>query len=106
MIERTISLAELEATRAQRVADRTKDAWSVERYGALRWRACAKMLLARGFTEREAEAILRSKWTRWAADYSKHPYGYTTSADLSRYIDTMTTTELKRGVAQLVDETF
>jgi hypothetical protein len=106
MIERTISLAELTETRAQRVADRTKDAWSVERYGALRWRACAKMLLARGFTEREAEAILRSKWTRWAADNSKHPYGYTTSADLSRYIDTMTVAVRKRELARIVEETF
>lgn len=102
MIERTISLAELETTQAQRIADHTKDAWSYERYGATRWRACARMLLARGFTEREAVVILRSKWTRWAADNSRHPYGYTTSADLSRYLDTMTNAARRREVARMV----
>lgn len=40
--------------------------YSEDRYRS--WVAVAKMLLRRGYTPIQAEAIMRSKWTRWASD--------------------------------------
>lgn len=51
---------------AQQLALRTEDAHSAPFYRS--WLGVAKMLLENGYTEQEAEAIMRSKWTRWARD--------------------------------------
>jgi hypothetical protein len=102
-IERSITLAELVNIRALRVASRTANAYSFDRYGEVSWRACALLLLRRDFSEQETEAILRSKWMRWAGDRSMRSSA--SSKDLARYLATMTPAELKRGVAQLVDTT-
>jgi hypothetical protein len=88
----------------EQLADKTSDAYSYDRYGAKGWRSCIKMLLRRGFDERAIEAIMRSKWTRWAGDQSNKPYGRVTSADLARFINS--DQNLERSVAQLVTETF
>ena len=101
--ERSITLTELVNIRAQRIADRTADAYSFDRYGATSWRACVKLLFQRGFNEQETEAILRSKWMRWASDQTSRPLA--TSRDLARYLDTMKPAELKSGVARLVELT-
>ena len=74
-------------TRAQIVelADQTSDAFSFDRYAS--WTGCVQMLARRGYDRREIEAILRSKWMRWAHDNSNKPYGRSTSVDLARFLD-------------------
>ena len=75
-------------------------------YGAYKnWKAVCAMLLRKGFTPEESEAILRSKWTRWAGDGSKATYGNYTSKDLERFMNTMSDEELKREVKELLIQT-
>lgn len=69
----------------QALADRTADAYSHDLYAS--WKACAAALLRRGYTDRQAEEILRSKFTRWAAEQSDAPHGSATAADLLRLMD-------------------
>lgn len=73
---RTIALA---------VANACADAYSFDRYKS--WSAVAEMLLRRGLSEKQAEAVMRSKWTRWAADASAARYGRVTGKDLERWIE-------------------
>lgn len=86
------------------LSTRTQDAYSVDRYAS--WVACAALLLRRGYSEREAEAILRSKWMRWASDGSGAPYGKATSGDLARFLDNPKNRCTKAEVAELVRGTF
>ena len=51
------------------------------------WSASIRMLRKRGYDDRQIEAIIRSKWTRWAGDCSNKDYGRVTSADLARFLD-------------------
>lgn len=51
------------------------------------FRGCIRMLRRRGFDDIEIEAILRSKWARWAHDGSGKRFGYVTSTDLARFLD-------------------
>ena len=52
---------------AKMLAEKTKDAYSAERYGKKCWLAQTKFLLTK-FTEEQVEWVLRSKHMRWAAD--------------------------------------
>jgi len=56
------------AAQAQALAERTADAYSCDRY--VSWKACAAVLLRRGYTDRQAATILRSRIMRWAVDAS------------------------------------
>jgi hypothetical protein len=67
-------------------AEELSDAYSTDRYRN-GWAGCIRMLRKRGYTDREIEAIIRSKHTRWAGDSSDKPYGKVTSVDLARYMD-------------------
>lgn len=58
---------------AQTIAKRTEDAYSFSRYED--WADCALAILDLGYNEVETETILRSKWTRWAADIDGADYG-------------------------------
>ncbi len=87
------------------LADELSDAYSTTRYKN-GWRASIKMLRRRGYDDRQIEAIIRSKWTRWAADGSNNRYGHHTSADLARFLDSHTNTSLKAAVAELAAQTF
>jgi hypothetical protein len=96
---------------ATALAERTQAAYSFDNYGMDGWRGAARILLKRGYTPREAEAILRSKWTRWAADGAtdrpRWRFGQTNGADLARFLDLTTDKkQLQRDVAQLVLDTF
>ena len=51
------------------------------------WKACVRLLSARGYRPDEAEAILRSKWMRWASDNMRAGRGRATSQDLARFLD-------------------
>ncbi len=67
------------------MAQKTSDAYSSTRYNS--WESCVRQLQKLGLNDQEVEAVLRSKWTRWAADSSNAPYGKATSKDLLRYIE-------------------
>jgi hypothetical protein len=96
--------------RALVLAERTADAYSWDNYGEKGWLSAARELLRRKYTERQAEAILRSKWTRWAGDMatnrSSWRYGRTTGADLGRFIDSIEANERVRMVNELEVGTF
>jgi len=69
------------------MAERLSDAYSTDAYRG-GWRPTIKALRRRGYDDWEVEAIVRSKWTRWAGDASrKNRYGSYTSADLLRWMD-------------------
>jgi len=55
------------------LAEKTVDAYSADRYAS--WENVAKLLLRHGYSERQAEAIMRSKWARWAGDQHGGAYG-------------------------------
>lgn len=55
---------------AKALAEKTKDAYSYDRYGKASWLANIKFLLIK-FTEEQVEWIMRSKHARWAADWSQ-----------------------------------
>lgn len=65
-----------------RLASRIEDAYSSNRY--VSWAAIAQFLVNRGYSFEETEAIMRSKWTRWAADQST---GMATVTDLEQWLD-------------------
>jgi|SRR5215467_7617140 len=76
---------------ADAVAEVTADAYSWDEYNEAGWRSCCRMLAKRGYNALEIEAIMRSKWTRWAVDHAtfhvKRADGRHNSADLARFID-------------------
>jgi len=86
-----------------KLVDDTEDAYSFERYGKLNWADCINMLDATGFTAQNIEAILRSKWMRWAGDMSDNEYGHITADDLKKFLLTMD--DLHEQVDQLTRET-
>lgn len=92
---------------ASALAARTNDAYSFDAYGPDGWTNAAMMLLDRGYTEREAEAILRSKWTRWAGDVSPTgSYGAFNGTDLAMFLDDRRNRCTAEAVSVLVAETF
>lgn len=86
--------------RAAVIAEQTADAYSVNRY--VSWTRCAEMLLTRGYSDEETTAILRSKWTRWAADESANPYGEASAQDLANWMDNPRNRASKDEVAKLL----
>lgn len=88
----------------QEVTTRTANAYSFDTYK--NWRACTLALANMGFDAREAEAILRSKYTRWAGDRSDNQYGEYTSSDLVRFLKSHPDLVTPQAIAQLVAETF
>jgi len=88
---------------AAALAEKTADAYSFDRYGS--WHAVCEVLARRGLTALEIEAVVRSKWTRWAADSSDYRYGKVPARAVVDYLDdcpSFTTLEL----SDLVHETF
>jgi hypothetical protein len=69
---------------ARTVAAACEDAYSFDRYRS--WPAVAEAFLKEGLDPLQAEAMMRSKHTRWAADSSDKPYGQATGADVTRYL--------------------
>lgn len=71
----------------QRVFDATwETAYSFSRYGADQWLEAGRHLLAKGYTEEQAAAILLSKITRWAADVANAEYGHATAQQVIAYV--------------------
>jgi hypothetical protein len=69
------------------IAEQTSDAYSFDRYGAKNWKSTCAMLAKRGLNAVEVEAVMRSKWTRWAGDMADSEYGNVKAKDLAAYID-------------------
>ncbi len=84
------------------VAKKCQDAYSCSAYTPAGWRQCAVMLAKRRFNKEQIEEVLRSKWTRWAGDGSSKQYGYYTSGDLARFLDSTSTTPEK--LQALIDQ--
>lgn len=59
----------------QSVFQKTKDAYSFNRYAKSAWRGAIQYLRSIGLSDRQIEAVLRSKHMRWAADNSSAEYG-------------------------------
>jgi hypothetical protein len=76
----------LTKTRIMKLEEQLSSAYSTDRYRN-GWRACIKMLYNHGLSIDNIEAVICSKWTRWAADASKARYGYCTAKDLERFMD-------------------
>lgn len=66
------------------------------------WPAVAQMLLNRGYSPVEAEAIMRSKWTRWAADQEM---GLATVKTLENFLDDPRNQCTRAAVRELVEYT-
>lgn len=69
----------------EELAIKCADAYSTDRYSS-DWRPCVKMLRRHGLTDAQVEAVIRSKWTRWAGD-AANKSDRVNSADLERYIE-------------------
>jgi len=69
---------------AATIAARCEDAYSADRYAS--WTGCADALLKLGLDDLAVEAVLRSKWTRWAADLSSAQYGKVPVNALIRFV--------------------
>jgi len=78
------------------------NAYSYKRYRD-GWIPCINMLRKQGYNDIEVEAILRSKYTRWAADAGGKRYGYATARDLKNYMDSFCTADI---IQDLVEQTF
>lgn len=74
------------------LAAKTADAYSADCFGPVMWVEAAKMLLDYGLTEEQAEAVLRSKWTRWCRDHFGEPQYYV--AELYRMVAKATQPEI------------
>lgn len=86
-------------------AEELADAFSTDRYRG-GWGGCISMLRKRGYSDRQIEAIIRSKWPRWAGDMSDRAYGQLTSTDLAKFLDTMPAQKRSDAVLDLVAGTF
>lgn len=93
----------------EQMAERLSDAFSTDRHRG-EWTASIRMLRQRGYSDQQVEAIIRSKWTRWAGDHSNKPYGRVTASDLAALIDVTVASKgqrwWKREVRSLVAGTF
>lgn len=87
------------------LAEKCADAYSTDQYGG-KWNGCVTMLRARGYSDLAIEAVLRSKWTRWAADASGKPYGRNSARDLARFLDETPKVCSPEHLESLVRETF
>ena len=86
--------------KAKDLASKTSDAYSCDRFK--NWSAVIQALLNLGYSEIETEAIVRSKWTRWACDHDSKRYGQHSSNAMIRFMNGISNSE----VSQLVEETF
>lgn len=63
-----MSLAHVRRDRIKALAIKTCDAYSYDAYGADEWRKAIGHLIGLDYDNEQIEAIMRSKWTRWARD--------------------------------------
>jgi hypothetical protein len=85
---------------ADEVAAICADAYSADRYRS--WRGVASALLQQGLTPLQTEAVMRSKWTRWAADAHSARYGQVPTKAIVAFVKKQTPGEIEA----LTIETF
>jgi len=88
---------------AKDLAEKTSGSYSFDRFR--NWEAVIQAFLNLDYTEMEGEAIVRSKWARWACDHDTSfggRYGYHTSTAMVRFLKGTPQSE----VNDLVFETF
>ena len=85
---------------AAALADRTSDAYMAGSYGSS-WLICARLLL-KLYDERTAEAILRSKYMRWASDHSGRASSNSLKVFMEKYPDMFS----EKALVDLVEGTF
>lgn len=83
------------------LAEKTSDAYSAASFTS--WKSVAELLARRGYDEMQAEAILRSKWTRWCRD-AWNGSGIPTSNALANYLDKNKCTPKSEDVIRLTKE--
>jgi hypothetical protein len=82
-------------------AKELSDAYSTDRYSR-GWSASIRALRNRGYDDRQIEAIIRSKYTRWAADQVTGSRK-ANATDLLDYLDESMS---PRDLEELVKQTF
>jgi len=90
---------------AEQIAANTDDAYSYELYGHGMWVANIQSLLDAGYGVRQTEAIVRSKYARWARDLANDVVSSRTileHRDNPRNIKLWTSA----AIQSLVEETF
>ena len=90
--------------RITRLDAATEGAWMKGSFAS--WTACIKLLIDRGYNDQEIEAIMRSKWMRWASDGAKNWRKPATAGDLQRFLDNPRNECTRAEVTALVYETF
>lgn len=93
---------ESKARRAARIAEAAEGGYSADRFKS--WEGVAALLCRRGYSDREAVAIMVSKWTRWAGDGHAAAYGRIPAKALADFLDGQH--EERDAVRLLTDETF
>lgn len=82
---------------------RTQMALSFQRYGPAEWGRAIRLLIDRGYSDMEIEAIMMSQWTRWAQEQAGADGR---GDDLINWMDSPRNAVTKDHVAQLVRATF
>lgn len=83
---------------AEALAAKTADAYSADVYSS--WAGVAEELLRAGYNATEAEALMRSKWMRWAADSVSASSGVDPRVALEYVASNVTARELRSLVSQ------
>lgn len=86
------------------VAAGTRTAYSAGAFSS--WTSVVRLLAKRGFNRYEAEAILRSKITRWCRDEFGSERGLQFASTLGKYLDKYNVTPGCKEVNELVMGTF
>lgn len=89
---------------ARQIAEKADDAYSTDRYNS--WPAVAQVCLEMGYDARQTEAIMRSKYTRWAADMSSARYGTVPAKALLDLRQLSPELFSPQAIAELVEGTF
>lgn len=82
---------------------KTQLALSFQRYGPAEWGRAIRLLIDRGYTDMEIEAIMMSPWTRWAQEQAGADGR---GDDLINWMDSPRNVVTKETIAQLVRLTF
>lgn len=85
----------------------TEMAYSYDRYLRAGWRVCISFLLNKGLNDKQVQAWMLSKHTRWAGDFDdKSDYGYFNGLTVKNYIIHNPSSISKDELDMLVDGTF
>jgi hypothetical protein len=87
------------------LAEKTSNAFSADSFNS--WVQVIRLLAERGYNAWEAEAIVRSKWTRWCRDeFHTNSSRKATSSSLAKFLDKYGHKPRSKGVNELVFQTF